>query len=1155
MVDPLSLTAGIAGLISLSLEVTKVAHQYIHGVRNSSKHIEDFLQALAALVDVLRQLEAFLRKDEAGERSFDQTSALIKTHEACYNNLAATRSVLQRRVNEHKLLKALSWPFVDKEHQQVIAAILRWVHTFQFALTTDGCVLLSKTAGEVSVILSYQLRTLDETKKIAHILPDLLHSSEKASDSINEVLKAVSSLVECQKSMVSLGGTVQNIERIALESREQGCRESKERYKQEVLQWLSPLDFRPKQLDILSRRTPSTGEWLFSEEKFNSWVNGTGPSCLFCSGIPGAGKTVLTSLVIDYLESRVAAIKPMVAYVFFDYKDQERQAATAILRSLLKQVIESIGEIPQSIQHVYHAHSPPTEGRTMDDDQCTSLLQCLIRSQPCDTFLIFDALDECPDIDHNSQEVRSRITSAMKRLSTVGRVFITARPHVRPTTVIAECNRLAIRATNPDMRCYIDARIKGHKRLSRLLGSDSQLADRLNETLCRKANGMFLLARLQMDSIVNQTSARHVSKALHSLPEKLNETFGDAIDRIKSQCPEYWQLAKKVISWIFYAKRPLKIFELREILAVEPEDTKFDPSGLHEWDLILEVCCGLVSIDEKDGTIRLVHSSLQEYLVTCWHEHWPMAEVTVTATCIAYLTLADFSVKMLEYNMPAHCHFLSYAATYWREHLIGPFGVILSEDQISRLLESTTQSSNAHRSHSKLYETPFTATPAHIVVTLGLNHSVWIILRQNRDLEARDSEGYTPLTRAVYYRETWAVRQLLARGANPHAEVGGKTPLFIAISGNDQATIELLIHYGALLAPDEGLELTSSVDDATFLQFLLDKISLTDEDKFSALLSHIQHGRVGLVQVLLRAGTDTNRIDSTSGHTALTIAIRSYKYDMIAVLLAAGAEPNVKSRSALIPLHLAVSLRYEPAIDALVAGNADPHLLDMSGQSCLDLAYPDEKLLNKLGGKLATYVPTEAVVKERRIKEGIIDILRSCYTVWWRCRNSDAVKLPATATCILGTLGHCLLFIGERADAITCFENQPDTIDCDGCPGDQHVRGKRFVCVSCADTDLCEPCMNLQKSRAPPLPSCREHEFLEIARPWLVKYGQGRVNNAGETFREWLTRLAQCYLDEDDYEKLRKELNDDDDKENVQVEERKVEQSEERGAKDDERNS
>ena len=1132
MVDPFSLATGIAGLISLSLEVTKFAHQYIHGVRNSSKHIEDFLQELAALTDVLRQLEAFLKEDEAGERSFDQTSVLVKTYEACRSNLEKTRSTLQRRINEHKLLKALTWPFVGKEHQQVISAILRWIHTFQFALTIDGCDLLSKTAGEVSAILNYQLKTLDETKKIAHLVPGLLQSTEKASDSISEVLNAVSSLADIQKSMTSLGETVQNIERIALESHERESQVFKEHKQQEVLQWLSTLDFRPKQLDTLNRRTPSTGEWLLVEENFRSWVDGSGSSCLFCSGIPGGGKTILTSLVINHLESRIAAIKPIVAFIFFDYKDQERQTVTAILRSLLRQVIESIGEIPQSIQQFYGA-LPPKEENTMDEDKCTSLLECLIRNEPRDTFLIFDALDECPDIDRESNEVRSRITSAMKRLATVGRLFITARPHVHPATVIPDCHRLEIRATDSDMRCYIDARIKEHKRLVRLVGSDLQLAKRLNETLCRKANGMFLLTRLQMDSLVNQTSARHVFKALQSLPEKLNETFGDAIGRIKSQSQEYWQLARNVISWIFYAKRPLKIFELREILAVEPEDTKFDPSGLHERDLILEVCCGLVSIDEQDETIRLVHYSLQEYLATCWHEHWPKAEETVAATCIAYLTLEDFSVHMLEYYMPAHCQFLSYAADYWGEHLRGPFEVIL-EDQIGRLLESTTQLSNAHGVRSRLYDTAAATTPAHVTVSLGLNYLVSVILKRNIDLEARDSRGYTPLGRAVLCAEPTAVRQLLDRGADPNAEIRGKTPLFIATIDKNPAMMELLIDYGGHLGADEALELAPSMDDVTILQCLLDKTSFTEEDKFWALLSHVQHGRIDLVQTLLHTGTNANMICRESGHTALTTAIYYEQYDVIACLLAAGAEPSIRSPSGDIPLHMAVSSRREPAIDALIAANADQDQLDMYGRSCLDLAYPDEKLLNKLGGELATYVPTDAVVKESRIREGIMDILRLFYTVWW-LRNSRAIKPSGTAPWMLGRLGHCLLLIGESADARTCFENEPSTIYCDGCPGDRRVHGKRFVCGSCTDTDLCEPCMSLQNSHAPPLPSCRDHEFLEITEPWPAKSEENRVNDAGETFREWLTRLARCYLNNDDYKQLRNELENDNNREDEQV--------------------
>ena len=598
------------------------------------------------------------------------------------------------------------------------------------------------------MILNYQLGTLDETKKIAHIVPDLLRSSEKASDSIKDVLKAVSSLAEFQKSITSLGETVQNIERITLESREQECQESKERKKQEVLQWLSRLDFRPKQLDILSRRTPSTGEWLLVEDKFKSWVDGSGSSLLFCSGIPGAGKTVLTSLVIDHLESRIAAIKPMVAYVFFDYKDQKRQTATAILRNLLKQVVEFIGEIPQSVQHSYNAKKPAEEENTMDEGQCISLIEYLISNEPCETYLIFDALDECPDIDHESQEVRSKIIYAMKRLSVVGRVFVTARSHVHLTTVLRECHCLEIHATNPDMRCYIDARIKEHQRLCRLVGSDPQLADRLNETLCRNANGMFLLARLQMDSLVNQTSARHVSRALQSLPDKLNETFGDAIDRIKSQSQEYWQLARQIISWIFYAQRPLKISELREMLAVEPKDTHFHPSGFHEEDLILEVCCGLVSIEEQDETVRLVHYSLEEYLTTCWHRYWPEAEETVAATCLASLTLEGLSIYVKLDCMPVHPHSFWYASEHWSEHVRGPLEEVL-EDQIFGVLESGTQSEYVYKIHGNSYEVASRTTPLHIVASLGLKHLISVIVKRRIDLEDRDSNGYTPLGRAV----------------------------------------------------------------------------------------------------------------------------------------------------------------------------------------------------------------------------------------------------------------------------------------------------------------------------------------------------------------------------------------------------------------------
>ena len=138
MGDPFSLATGIAGLISLCLEVTKITRQYVQGVRNAAKDVDEFLKELSALADVLRHLVKFLRSDGAGKTNFDQTSVLLLTHRACEEKLKAIHLKLQKRSNDLKLIKTLMWPLVKKEHRQTVATIHQWVQTFQFALTIDG---------------------------------------------------------------------------------------------------------------------------------------------------------------------------------------------------------------------------------------------------------------------------------------------------------------------------------------------------------------------------------------------------------------------------------------------------------------------------------------------------------------------------------------------------------------------------------------------------------------------------------------------------------------------------------------------------------------------------------------------------------------------------------------------------------------------------------------------------------------------------------------------------------------------------------------------------------------------------------------------------------------------------------------------------------
>ncbi|CAF9943563.1 MAG: hypothetical protein ALECFALPRED_000695 [Alectoria fallacina] len=112
-------------------------------------------------------------------------------------------------------------------------------------------------------------------------------------------------------------------------------------------------------------------------------------------------------------------------------------------------------------------------------------------------------------------------------------------------------------------------------------------------------------------------------------------------------------------------------------------------------------------------------------------------------------------------------------------------------------------------------------------------------------------------------------------------------------------------------------------------------------------------------------------------------------------------------------------------------------------------------------------------------------------------------------------LGHCLLRLNDVAEARTSFEQQiknvfskhepRHNILCHRCE-DEDIIGSRFVCHTCADLDLCSSHMNQYDSKSPD-PRCKRHQFLKVPGPQWKEFGNGKVNEAGETADEWLARL------------------------------------------------
>ena len=154
-----------------------------------------------------------------------------------------------------------------------------------------------------------------------------------------------------------------------------------------ILDWLSPHTYKALYTEALGKRQTGTGIWFLKSPQFENWVRGN-LSTLYCFGIPGAGKTVLTSIAIEYLKSLECSGKLRVAYFFCNYQRQEEQKTEDILAAILRQLLEQYDQIPASVYDLYHKSSRPSS------DELFEILSIIIGSQDR-VYLIVDALDEC----------------------------------------------------------------------------------------------------------------------------------------------------------------------------------------------------------------------------------------------------------------------------------------------------------------------------------------------------------------------------------------------------------------------------------------------------------------------------------------------------------------------------------------------------------------------------------------------------------------------------------------------------------------------------------------------------------------------------------------------------------------------------------------
>jgi hypothetical protein len=251
-----------------------------------------------------------------------------------------------------------------------------------------------------------------------------------------------------------------------------------------ILNWLTRIDYAPQQNDYIRRRQPGTGQWLLDSVEFQTWLR-TGKQILFCPGIPGAGKTILTSIVVDDLYKRFRNDKTIgIAYIYCNFRWQGEQKVEDLLASLLKELTQYQPSLLDIMKDLYDRHK---DKRTRPSfDELSRALQS-VASMYSRAFIVVDALDEC----QVSGGCRSRLLSEVFNLQTKAgaNVFATSRFIPEITEKFKGSTILKIRARDEDVRSYLDGHMETLPSFAR---EDPNLQGEIKTKIVGAVEGMYV---------------------------------------------------------------------------------------------------------------------------------------------------------------------------------------------------------------------------------------------------------------------------------------------------------------------------------------------------------------------------------------------------------------------------------------------------------------------------------------------------------------------------------------------------------------------------------------------------------------------------------------------------------------------------------------
>jgi ankyrin repeat protein len=221
------------------------------------------------------------------------------------------------------------------------------------------------------------------------------------------------------------------------------------------------------------------------------------------------------------------------------------------------------------------------------------------------------------------------------------------------------------------------------------------------------------------------------------------------------------------------------------------------------------------------------------------------------------------------------------------------------------------------------------------------------LISEGHDVNARDSEGQSPLYLAARGGQKEMVEVLIANGADVNAK-----------NDDDQTVLHVVLDIRHPVWYSH-----RSPRSKEMIALLLAKgadVNLKDGNSRTPLHLAAEVGAGEIIPLLLDEGAKIDGKDGESGSTALHHAARFGNQDEAEVLITQDADINATDNQGRTPLHLAVNHDYSVA-ELLISKGADSTIRAESGQTLLELAQQRKQIESESPDMILDGIPNSPV--------------------------------------------------------------------------------------------------------------------------------------------------------------------------------------------------